>query len=93
MSKPTFKRVSMTLPEDLVNQLDRVSGIQQISRSSLVALMLSESVEVLNSILQFEVNPTDEGLKRFRGDSVEFINGKVGELKTILQSMEVRKDA
>lgn len=93
MTKPKMKRVSLSLPENLVNQLDRVSGVQGISRSAMISALLAESFTILDSMLKAEVDPSQEGLRRFRGDSVEFVNEKVAEIKELLQSMEVRKDA
>lgn len=93
MTKPKMKRVSLSLPENLVNQLDRVSGVQGISRSAMISALLAESFTILDSMLKAEVDPSKEGLRRFRGDSVEFVNEKVAEIKELLQSMEVRKDA
>lgn len=93
MTKPKMKRVSLSLPENLVNQLDRVSGVQGISRSAMISALLAESFTILDSMLKAEVDPSTEGLRRFRGDSVEFVNEKVAEIKELLQSMEVRKDA
>lgn len=93
MTKPKMKRVSLSLPENLVNQLDRVSGVQGISRSAMISALLAESFTILDSMLKAEVDSSKEGLRRFRGDSVEFVNEKVAEIKELLQSMEVRKDA
>ena len=77
------KRVSLSLPHALVDDLDYVSHRLGISRSSLVAQVLNDvlapSVAMLRTIPE-NVAPTDEDVKRFRGASVKLIRERLDNL-------------
>lgn len=79
-----IRRCTMSLPSDLVDKLDKLSAVAGISRSALVAGLLGESVDVLDAMIRVSVDPSPEGLRRFRGESVNIVNDKVASLRTLL---------
>lgn len=79
------RRCTMSLPSDLVEKLDKLSALVGVSRSALVAELLGESVDVLDSMLQFAAVPSPENLRRLRGDSARVVQEKVSELKGLLE--------
>lgn len=80
----SFRRCTMSLPSDLVDKLDKLSAVLGVSRSALVSEFLSESVGILDSMIQTAAVPSPENLLRLRGDSVRVVQDKVAELKTLL---------
>jgi len=81
MRKP-MERVTVTLPSELVDQLDLVSKIIPCSRSALVSLMLSESIGIIEKVCFDirEVNPDHIILKRARGQSISKIEERYKEI-------------
>lgn len=79
------RRCTMSLPSDLVEKLDKLSALVGISRSALVAELLGESVDVLDSLLQVAAVPSPENLRRLRGDSARVVQEKVSKLKGLLE--------
>lgn len=80
----TSKRITCTLPADLVVDLDRVSYRMNITRSALVATVLKQTISPLASIIDLlppegsEV--TEATVKRFRGDSARIISDQITNL-------------
>lgn len=58
---PKTKRVSMTLPVDLVADLDSVSTKLQVSRSSLISEILSSNISPIREIIDtiVSISPTE----------------------------------
>lgn len=79
------RRCTMSLPSDLVDKLDKLSALVGVSRSALVAELLGESVDVLDSMLQVAAVPSPENLRRLRGDSARVVQEKVSKLKGLLE--------
>ena len=81
----SVRRCTMSLPSDLVEKLDKLSALVGVSRSALVAELLGESVDILDSMLQVAAVPSPENLRRLRGDSTRVVQEKVAELKDLLE--------
>lgn len=81
-----MRRCTVTLPEDLVVKLDKISALSRISRSALISGLLGETVETLDLMLQAQADPSPEGLKRFRDGSVSVVREKVAELQRLLNN-------
>lgn len=79
-----FRRVTVSLPADLVEKLDRLSALCHISRSAFVTELLGESVEALDLALGVMKAPDPENVRRYRGDSIALVEQKVAELKRLL---------
>lgn len=79
------RRCTMSLPSDLVEKLDKLSACVGISRSALVAELLGESVDILDSMIQAAAVPSPENFHRLRGDSVRVVQEKVSKLKGLLE--------
>lgn len=79
-----IKRCTMSLPADLVSQLDKLSTLAGISRSALVAELLAEPVGVLDRMISVDNLPEPDGLRRLRGDSMAYVQDKVSELRRLL---------
>jgi len=77
-----MERITITLPPDLVEQLDAVSRVIPCSRSSLVSLMLSENIKILENLCfeMRDINPEDVVFKRARGQSVTKIAERYREI-------------
>lgn len=78
-----FKRVSLSLPSEVVDDLDYISKRLGISRSAFVSQMLL-SVElgsVRALVASIPESPTDADARRFRGDSREFVREQLEKLQ------------
>lgn len=79
-----MKRVSLSLPDDLVDDLDGVARILGSSRAGLIAAMLhemnlSEMRRLLAHAEKVKAEGDSEGAKRFRGESAEYIISQLGK--------------
>jgi metal-responsive CopG/Arc/MetJ family transcriptional regulator len=75
-------RITCTLPPELVDKLDAVSRIIPCSRSSLISLMLSENISLIEKLC-FEirdVNSNDVIVRRASGQSVAKIEERYREI-------------
>lgn len=77
-----LSKISITVPPELVADLDYVSRRLGVSRSALISEILPESLGIMRSMLeQVPLNPTPEDVLRFRGESAELVRGKIESLK------------
>lgn len=77
-----LSKISITVPPELVADLDYVSGRLGVSRSALISEILPESLGIMRSMLeQVPLNPTPEDVLRFRGESADLVRGKIESLK------------
>ena len=79
-----FTRCSISLPADVVFQLDYCAGKLQLSRSAFLSGLLSESLPHLVGILG--TLPSDPTLasssdsRRFRGAAADAISDQIGKI-------------
>lgn len=77
-------RVTVSMPDDLLSDLDYVAGRFGISRSGVVTGLLGQvlpSVREIAALLPPEVSEaTEADVKRFRGASAEIISRQIAKL-------------
>lgn len=74
----SMKRVSMSLPPDLVADLTYVSHRLGVSRSALVSGILREATDSIVPLLRtLPEEPTEADALRFRGESQRVVNDRV----------------
>lgn len=80
-----IKRVSLSLPSSVVEDLDYISNRLGISRSGfLTQVLLQSDLASLRALLaSIPESPTDDDVKRFRGSSVDFIRERVEALQQL----------
>lgn len=80
-----FKRISLSLPPGLVEDLDYISDRLGISRSAFVTELLSQSgLSSLRALLAaVPESPTSDDIRRFRGGSRELIRARVEGLQQL----------
>lgn len=78
----TLKRVSISMPIGLADDLDYISRRLGISRSGLVSqLLLAGNLDHLRALLaNIPEQPSEGDLKRFRGDSKAYIEDQLQKL-------------
>lgn len=87
-----LSKISITVPPELVADLDYVSGRLGVSRSALISEILPESLGFMRSMLeQVPLNPTPEDVLRFRGDSAELVRGKIESLKGMTDDLFAKR--
>lgn len=80
---PTLKRVSISMPIELVDDLDYISRRLGVSRSGFVSqMLLAGNINQLRTLLShIPEQPTEGDLKRFRGDSKGYIEDALAKLQ------------
>lgn len=83
-----MKRVTVSLPDDLVGNIDRVARLMGVSRSGLLSGLLKETdFQSLEHLLSLAVEAREssdpEVVRRFRGDSALVITD---QLQRVLES-------
>lgn len=77
-----MQRITATLPDNLVDELESLTKVIGCSRSSLMSLMLSEQMPLLSSLAS-KINETPSTLityKRAKGESLKLIEERYREI-------------
>lgn len=77
-----MQRVTLTLPDELIEELEVLCLRLQCSRSALVSLALTEQVSLLSSFCD-DISDLDEGkpvFRRAKGESLALIQKRYREL-------------
>jgi hypothetical protein len=75
-------KISLTLPAEVVDDLDYVSGRLSITRSALVSSILPEGLHALRELAErLPINPTPEDVVRLRGESEALVRERIESLK------------
>ena len=77
-----LSKISVTIPPELLADLDYVAGRLGVSRSALISEVMPEALGVMRSMLeQVPLNPTPEDVLRFRGESAGIVREKIDSLR------------
>lgn len=80
----SMSRVSLTIPAKVVSDLKYIAKRLGVSRSSLVADLLSEPSSDLRRLLEgLPDAPTASDVVRFRGASVDIVHQRLESLKRL----------
>jgi hypothetical protein len=72
------RKLSFSLPETLVQDLDYISARIKVSRSALLSNLITEPASDLRGLLEgVPENPTDEDILRARGASTALIEKRL----------------
>lgn len=82
---PQIKRVSLSLPPDLVDDVDYICARLGLSRSGFIAqLLLNLDIKSIRSVVQnVPEQPTDDDVKRFRGASEDYFREQIKRLQEL----------
>lgn len=81
MTTPKMKKVSMSMPDSLVSDLDYVASRLGVSRSALVSQIMCEAMPDMRKLLEMiPPSPTPADLVRYRGESEDVIKARVESL-------------
>lgn len=76
------RKITVSLPDFVVNDLDYVSHRISATRSALLTNMLTEPAATLRAMLEeLPVNPTEEDILRSRGSSARIIDERIQKIK------------
>lgn len=80
-----LKRVSISMPEELADNLDYISKRLGVSRSGFVSqLLLAADLDSFRAMLShIPEQPSEGDLKRFRGDSRAYIQDQLERLQKL----------
>lgn len=77
-----LSKISITIPPELLTDLDYVAGRLGVSRSALIAEVLPEALGFMRGMLeQVPLNPTPDDVLRFRGESAELVRQKIDSIR------------
>ena len=83
-----LRKISVTLPPQLVDDLDYISRRLGVSRSALIGQILPEGIGLMRSLLvDVPENPTPEDVVRFRGASADEIRQRIDGLKGLADDL------
>lgn len=89
-----MKRVSFSLPEELVDRLDILSGRLGFTRSALVGQLLDAPVsDILRMLGDLPLTPADGDVRRFRGESAQILEATMRQVMAELEQFKEGKDA
>lgn len=78
------KRCSVSLPTELVEQLDFVAGRMKVSRSALLSALLSEAmpglVHIISVLPEDPSMVTEADARRFRGATADVLSKQIGDI-------------
>lgn len=83
-SQVSVRKITISLPPDLVADLDYLGGRLGISRSAIIAELLGETAPLLARLLRsvpVQENATPAVIRRAKGASLELIEELMGSLK------------
>lgn len=76
------KKITVSIPDYVVDDLDYVSNRISTTRSALLSNMLAEPAATLRSLLEdLPENPTDADILRSRGASARLIDARIQKIK------------
>ena len=76
-----MKKVSMSLPAAVVDDLDHISARLGISRSALTGQLLAAALPDMRALLDIiPPAPTPSDLVRFRGESADVVRARLDSL-------------
>lgn len=85
------KRTSMSLPEDLIDDLDYCSRKMSVTRSSIVTEMLSQGVTSLKYILEQAMpdnDSIDKPLRRSSSEVAELLRDQLSHVRNMVDSTD-----
>ena len=80
------KRVTLSLPSDLADNLTYLHRRIGVSKSAFVSSLLAQGVGDLRSLMEaLPDNPSPEDVVRFRGASTELAEGRINHFRSQLE--------
>jgi len=83
-----LKKISITAPPPLVDDLDYLAGRLGVSRSAIVSEILGVTVSDMRRIFELiPPNPTQSDVLRMRGESAELVRQRLASLQGIAHDL------
>lgn len=83
-----MRKITISVPPGLVDDLDYLAGRMGVSRSAIISEVLSGSLEEMRAIMeQVPENPTQADVLRMRGDSAELVRQRLASLQGIANDL------
>lgn len=82
------RKISVSLPDGLVDDLDYISGRMGVSRSSIIAEFMTEALSETRKLFELvPPNPTPADVVRMRGESAAVIRQRLASLQGIAHDL------
>lgn len=83
-----LRKITISVPPDLVGHLDYLSKRIGVSRSALISQLLDEPVASMSELIrEIPENPSPEDSLRFRGSSEELIRKRLEAAKRLADDL------
>lgn len=93
MSGPSVKRITVSLPPEVLEQLDLVAKAMGLSRSAFLSGLLGQTLPPICSLASVTPPDGSEGSsRRYRGELVSHINSMISGLQDELRDLEGQDD-
>lgn len=78
----TCRKITISIPEDMVLDLDYISKRIKVSRSALLTQITQDPLHTLRELVSsVPENPTTEDIIRAKGRSIEIIGDRIDQVK------------
>lgn len=82
------RKISVSLPDGLVADLDYISGRMGVSRSAIIAEFMTEALAETRKLFELvPPNPTPADVVRMRGESADVIRQRLSSLQGIANDL------
>lgn len=87
------RKISATIPADVVERLDSVAGSMGMTRSALLTLLIQETLDSLAAVAGLaaeaaQEGPTKDFARRLRGKSGEHLKSQMDELRRLMEGKD-----
>lgn len=84
-----MKRISVSLPDEVTENLNTVSKRMGFSRSALVAQLLEGPVaQIMGLVGGLDLEPTEGDKRRYAGDSIQVLRDAVKDIQAQIDDLE-----
>lgn len=83
-----MRKITISVPPDLVEDLDYLAGRMGVSRSAIISEVLGGSLEEMRALMELvPENPTQADVLRMRGESADLIRQRLASLQGIANDL------
>lgn len=83
-----MRKITISVPPDLVADLDYLSGRMGVSRSAIITELMGGAISDMRALIALiPENPTPADALRYRGESAELIRQRLASLQGIAHDL------
>jgi len=83
-----MRKITISVPPTLVDDLDYIAGRMGISRSAIIAELMCDTIAHMRAMVELvPENPTPADALRYRGESAELVRQRLASLQGIAHDL------